>query len=342
LESGRGDLEKGMTSKKDRIQAAIAGELADRPPVALWRHFPVDDQDPRRLADATLDFQQRFDFDFIKVTPSSSQFLRDWGVRDEWKGNPEGTREYIKRVIQSPSDWRELPILEPHAGEMGSQLECLRIIREQVGESVPVIQTIFNPLAQAKNLAGADLLIEHLHRDPEAVLAGIETITRTTMKFVETVLQLGVAGIFYAVQHASYRFFDHEGFQKFVEPFDLRILEIVSDAWLNVLHLHGRDLIFEVAERYPVQIVNWHDRETGPNLSEGQSRLTSAVCGGLRQWDTMVLGDPEQVRREAMDASEQTHGGRGLILGTGCVVPVTAPYGNLRAARVALTAHSHK
>ena len=30
-------------SKRDRLAAAIAGENVDRPPVALWRHFPGDD-----------------------------------------------------------------------------------------------------------------------------------------------------------------------------------------------------------------------------------------------------------------------------------------------------------
>ena len=35
-----------MTTHRERIQAALQGELIDRAPVALWRHFPVDDQGP--------------------------------------------------------------------------------------------------------------------------------------------------------------------------------------------------------------------------------------------------------------------------------------------------------
>lgn len=33
-----------------RIEAAIAGQATDRVPVALWRHFPGDDQDAAKLA----------------------------------------------------------------------------------------------------------------------------------------------------------------------------------------------------------------------------------------------------------------------------------------------------
>jgi hypothetical protein len=46
----------------------------------------------------------------------------------------------------------------------------------------------------------------------------------------------------------------------------------------------------------------------------------------------MVLGTPEQVKLEARDAIQQT-GGRGLILGTGCVMPTIVPRANIVAAR---------
>ena len=80
-----------MVTQRERLEAAIAGELADRPPVALWRHFPVDDQDPAELARSTAEFQYRYDFDFVKVTPSSSFCLKDWGSQDLWEGSTEGT-----------------------------------------------------------------------------------------------------------------------------------------------------------------------------------------------------------------------------------------------------------
>jgi uroporphyrinogen decarboxylase len=147
---------------------------------------------------------------------------------------------------------------------------------------------------------------------------------------------LGIDGIFYAVQHASYRFFDRESYARFGERFDQQIMDAARGFWLNVLHLHGEALIFDVAEKLPAHAVNWHDRHTQPSLVEGRARLKGAVCGGLRRWETMVLGDPESVRAEAREALDALEGGRGLILGTGCVVPVIAPRSNLRAARDAV------
>jgi uroporphyrinogen decarboxylase len=322
-------------SKHDRLEAAIRGWPVDRPPVALWRHFPVDDQDPEDLADSVLAFQQQHDFDLVKVTPASSYCVSGWGAMDRWQGNPEGTRDYTHEPIQAPKDWYALDRLDPKGGALGAQLRCLELVREGLGERVPFLETIFSPLAQAKNLAGRQALLAQMRQEPKAVLHGLDVIAESTVGFVRAARERGISGIFYALQHASYELLSEEEYREFGVPFDLRVLEAAGGLWLNVLHLHGSRVMFDLVVDYPVQVVNWHDRETAPSLAEGQARFHGAVLGGLRQWDTMVRGTPADVRREAADAISTT-GGRRFILGTGCVTPITAPWANLRAARQAV------
>jgi uroporphyrinogen decarboxylase len=321
-------------SKRDRLEAAVAGEVADRPPVALWRHFPGDDQRPADLAAATLSYQWRWDWDFVKVSPASSYCLRDWGVEDRWLGNNEGTREYVKRAIETPEDWRRLPVLDVQKGFLGGQLRCLELIVQDLGGNTPIIQTIFNPLSQAKNLLGGEQLAVHLRRYPEALRAGLETITRTTSRFIRLALKTGIDGIFFAVQHARYGFMTEAEYKEFGRPYDMQLFEALegTGAWFNLLHLHGDDVMFDLLADYPVQAWNWHDQETPPSLVEGKRKVKGAVVGGLRQWETMLRGDPDRVRGEAQATIEAT-GGQGFILGTGCVTPITAPWSNLRAVR---------
>ena len=99
-----------------------------------------------------------------------------------------------------------------------------------------------------------------------------------------------------------------------------------------MLHIHGENVMFDAVADYPVQAVNWHDRETPPSLREALIRFPGALVGGLNRRGTMVGGTPDDVRREAQDALEQT-GGRRFILGTGCVLFLTTPVGNIRAVR---------
>ena len=320
-----------MNTHKQRIQACLNEQALDRPPVALWRHFPVDDQDPRLLADATLQFQRTYDFDLVKVTPASSFCLKDWGVEDEWRGDTEGTRRYTRRVIHQPRDWENLSVLEPDAPHLSGQLDCLRSLLAELGPDVPLLQTVFSPLAQAKNLAGNDILIAHLRLHPESVMKGLATIAETTRRFVEACLETGIDGVFYAIQHAQASLLTLDEYKTFGLPHDQKVLEPAQELWCNLLHLHGHNVYFSLLNSLKFQIVNWHDRETFPSLSEAQTRFSGVRCGGMRQ-DSLVYGDQTQVRDEAADAIQQTNG-KQFILGTGCVVPVIASHGNLLAAR---------
>lgn len=315
-----------------RLRATLAGEPVDRTAVALWRHFPGDDQRPADLAWATLAWQAQWDWDFIKVSPASSFCLVDWGAADQWVGGDEGNREYTARVVHAPADWRKLTPLDPVAGRLGDQLDCLRRIAAGVDADTPFIQTIFSPLAQAKNLAGAEGLITHIRRAPAEVHAALETITETTLRFVRAARATGIAGIYYAIQMANYGLLSEAEYRAFGEPYDRRILAAVADCWFNMLHLHGREGMFDLVADYPAHALNWHDRESGPTLAAGLHRFPGAVCGGLEHWEDLLRGDPALIRARIADAMAQT-GGRRLIVASGCVAPVNAPFSNLRAVR---------
>lgn len=327
---------------RERLQACLNGDPAlDRPPVALWRHFPVDDQRPETLAAATLDFQNHYDFDLVKVTPASSFSIKDWGAEDIWEGHTEGTRRYTRRPIEKPQDWETLSVLSPSSPQLAGQLACLRLIRKGLPPETPLLQTIFSPLAQAKNLAGGERLIVHLRQHPQAVLKGLEAIAETTRRFVEACLETGLDGVFYAVQHAQAGLLTLDEYKTFGLPNDLASLEPARSLWCNLLHLHGLNVYFDLVAQslFPgplFQIVNWHDRETSPSLVEGLKLFKGVVCGGISQ-KTIVLGDQSEVQKEAADAITQT-GGRRFMLGTGCVVPVIAPHGNILAARQSVEA----
>lgn len=326
---------RASISHRQRLENCLSGDKGGGIPVALWRHFPVDDQKADSLAAAHLDFQRLFDFDLLKVTPASSYLAKGWGVEDEWRGATEGTRDYTRRVVYNPEDWAELPVLDPYQGSLGESLAALKIITQELGQETPVIQTIFSPLSQAKNLVGREKLILHLRQFPEALHAGLQVIAESTLRYIEVASHTGIAGIFYAVQHAQYGLLSSQEYDEFGRGYDLRVLEPSRNMWLNMLHLHGEDVMFEKFIDYPVSVINWHDQDTPPSLKDAQMLFGGALCGGLRRERTMVLGTPEGVRMEAHNAFEATGGDR-FILGTGCVVPITAPRANLVAARSAV------
>lgn len=321
-------------NKRQRLEAAIAGEKPDRIPVALWRHWPGDDQDAQALAAAHLKWQRDYDWDLLKVGPSSSYSVVDWGVRDRWVGHIEGTREYTHRAIQQPTDWEQLTPLDPQKGMLATQVEALRLIGAGLNDTVPFIATIFSPLSQAKHLANDPVMLSHMRSHPDAFRQGLEVITESTINFIEAAKAAGISGIYYAIQHARYPLMSPAEYEMWARPFDLQILEAVSDLWLNVLHIHSSDIMFDELADYPAAIVNWHDRETGLSLRRGLEKIKGAASGGVDHW-TLHQESPEQMLEEVEDAIAQTNGRR-LLLGTGCVSMVTTPLRNIRALREAV------
>ncbi|NDJ84319.1 MAG: uroporphyrinogen decarboxylase [Chloroflexi bacterium] len=325
-------------SKRERLEKTFAGEPTDRVPVALWRHWPGDDQRPADLVEALVAFQKRWDFDFIKISPASSYCIADYGVQDQWVGHLEGTRQYTRRAVHRSLDWTELQILDPYKGQLGQILEAIRLLKDAIKGDLPYIHTIFSPMAQAKNIAGPDVLINHMRTAPERLKTGLNIITENTLRYIDALSKSGIAGIFYAIQHATFTRLSQAEYEIFGRPYDLQILEALPQSWwFNMVHLHGELPMFDLIADYPVQVINWHDQETQPDLATGKLKFKGAVCGGLGRWDAVHNGTPATVREQARQALELTSSRR-FILSTGCVMITTTPTSNIRAVREAAEA----
>ncbi|MCO6452507.1 MAG: hypothetical protein J5I90_17135 [Caldilineales bacterium] len=324
-----------MWTKRDRLEQLLAGEKADRPGVALWRHWPGDDQDPVELARSTLDWQKTFDFDFVKVSPDSNFAVEGWGARSEWQGGNEGNRQYVSHPIRQVDDWALIQPLSPASGRLGMQVECLEILGRALPDT-PFIQTIFSPTAQLKYLAGKAHVLSEIRQHGEAVESALRAITETTLRFLEAIKYTGVSGIFFATQLATASDLSLGEYERFGRVYDMQIMAAAQELfWFNLVHMHGQNAYFDLLSAYPARAINWHDRESGPTLADARDRFDGALVGGLRQIETMLYGTPADVLAEATDAIVKTDG-RGFILGTGCVTPITAPLGNIRAVRRAV------
>lgn len=319
---------------RERIKATLAGEPVDRVAVAFWRHWPVDDQYPEALANRAMEYQAQYDWDFIKVTPSSTYCTTDWGSEHAYSGRDIGEREYVRHVIQRPEDWDRIEPLDVRKGSFGRILETLRRVIERRDHDTPVIQTVFNPASVARYLAGDETYIVHLRREPERLERAERAIAETTANFVRAAIEEGADGIFLSTR-ASYEAMSAEENRRFVRPFDLQVLEPARSGWFNVMHLHGQYPMFQEIADYPVQAVNWHDRLAGPSLSDAAKIFPGALVGGVEQYQKLHYATPEEVEAQVRDAIQQT-GGRRLIVAAGCTYQLTVPVGNLMAARHAV------
>jgi uroporphyrinogen decarboxylase len=322
-------------TKRERIKAALAGKAVDRVPMGFWRHWPGDDQQPESLVRVTLEFQQRYDLDFIKIPVSSTYCVNDYGVKHEYRGSIMGDRDYLSTVIKNVDDWDRIQPLDVNKGQYGQHLEALRMIIKKRESNTPVIFTIFNPLTMASYLAGDETLLVHLRLYPDKVEKALKALSETCSNFVKAVIAEGADGIFLSTRWASYELMSEDEYRRFGKPGDLAVLVASSLGWFNVLHLHGQHPMFNIIVAYPVQAVNWHDRTTRLGLKDAQKLFHGAEMGGIEQYKILNLGSPLDVELQVHDAINQTEGRR-LIITPGCTYPISVPHGNLIAMRKAL------
>jgi uroporphyrinogen decarboxylase len=324
-----------------RIAATLAGESADRVPVALWRHFPEDDQDPSRLVERTLAWQACWDFDLVKFMPSGTYGVEDWGAVSAWTGQANGARVVVDPAVKRTHDWLALRDVDVRTGCYGRQNEALRETARRLGGRVPILQTVFSPLTTARKLA-TERLFADLRRAPEAVHHALRLITDVTIRFARDALDAGAHGVFLATQLASDRLLTRAEYEEFGKRYDLQLLDgIAGKARLSMLHLHGDDIMFDLVADYPVEMLNWHDQITEPPLREAAGRFRGIVVGGLNENGALAGGNAAGVAAEVRDAIAQT-GGRRLMIGPGCVVPIASPDAAIAAALAATGARRER
>jgi uroporphyrinogen decarboxylase len=320
-------------NKRERLERTMAGEKPDRLPVALWRHWPGDDQRANDLAQSILAFQNQWDFDFVNIMPARHYAVIDQGLQDRWGGALDGTRETTRYGVTRSLEWTELRRLEPNRGSLGQQIETLMLLQQAFGEETPFILTIYSPLTQAGMLAGAGNTVRHLRTHPERLKTALAVITDNMLRFIEALRKVGLAGIFYATEFAGYDMMSEEEYRDFGCPYDLKILEALpTNWWFNIVHISNTAPMLEVTATYPIQVLSWNDRESFTALSKGKTKFGGTVCGGLSRRQPVHLGMPGEVRDQAVEAVEQTYG-RKFILSTGSPLLITTPYANIRAAR---------
>ncbi|APV44062.1 uroporphyrinogen decarboxylase [Dehalogenimonas formicexedens] len=324
-----------MTSKRERIQAALTGQTVDRVPVGFWRHWPGDDQNPDSLAAVTLAYQRKYDLDFIKLPVSSTYCVEDYGITHAYRGSIMGDREYLSRIIHCPDDWAAVGPLDIRRGTYGWHLDSLGKIVKEKDQDTPVIVTMFHPLAIAAYLAGDELFLAHLREYPEKVLPALHTLAETSARFASACIEAGADGIFLSTRFASHELLSRDEFDQFGRPTDLMVLEAASAGWFNVLHLHGQHPMFKETAAYPVQAVNWHDRTSGIDLQTAARLSPKAVMGGVEQMRLLQDGSPREVMDQAREAIQKMNSRR-LILTTGCTYPLAVPEANLMAMRRAV------
>lgn len=322
-----------MTSR-DRVLAALRGEPVDRPPVSFWGHVYDRESSAEDLVAHTLERWRRYTWDWVKLNPRKHYHVEPWGVRYDYLSVPGEKPSVAAWPVRQPADWDAIEEKPHDQGALGEQLEAVRRLRRKLPAEVPLLQTVFTPLAILAELTEPpEALRDLLPREPERVARALEAVTSTFERYVMAVMRAGADGIYLAtVDWGSRSMVDAATLKRWSRPYDLRLLAAAGPSPYHTLHVcKGDALLYEFAD-YPVAAFSWDATAPGnPTLAEGLARLPGAVMAGIGHETELQQGPAAAIA--AYHRALEATGGRRFLFAPGCSIPPSTADDTLAALR---------
>ena len=144
-----------MWTKQERMDAVLNGELADRAPVSAWRHFTeCEHSTPKVFADMMIEFQNAYDWDYIKLQPRASYYAEAWGAEFDYNAYNGGvSAPCVKPAVSNADELDKIVELTGKEPVFQEQVEAVKQVIQQ-SNGTPVFHTIFCPTAIMQKCCG--------------------------------------------------------------------------------------------------------------------------------------------------------------------------------------------
>lgn len=337
-----------MLTKKERLEKVFRGETPDRMPVSAWRHFTEDEHSgAKRWADKLLEFQAKYDWDFLKLQPRASLFCEVWGQKYDYDNYGKNVvapcTEHLLDYETLGSDLAKIkridnsPVLDEAAEGVSIAVKAL--------PDVPVFQTIFCPGAIFEMFFGAlpsgryratsrtGGIVEAITRYPEETALAMQNITDTLIAYVKKLKEIGTYGIFHSsAALARDGYLTLPEWEKYVKKYDIQLIEAMKPMKV-MLHTCGIHANPERFVAYPIDILHWADSADGnPKLADSAEWIKNIVPAGGCDERLFGQNKAEEIA-ELSAATLRKMGKRPFVLCPDCSLSVKTTDEEIKAFR---------
>ena len=282
--------------KRELIESVIAGEPVTRIPCMFWQ-APSMYTCPEEQAEKTAEFYERHDSDIIKINN-----IPPIPVSSTGRHVPDGKTDLSMGSVNH--------------GPLHQQLQVLKSFIPMKKDSAPVLFTVLSPLSSAA------AMYPHLLTDasvsPSQKEELLTDISERTCSLVRTAVEAGADGIFFITTMASYDALSPSLYRKYGFPYDIAVLSS-SPGWCNILHAEGKEIMFPLLRKYPVQFITRNAPDSLQGLKEMAALSQKSIIGGL-SLDSLSQDRRDYLEHEVYMALKETQGKR-LIISPGIALP---------------------
>ncbi len=346
-----------------RIRKAIKLQEPDVVPVApyMGNHgakvggVPIDRycQSGKLMADAQYRAWEVYQQDALVLQSDNYYIAEGFGITVEH--HPDSTPTLKKPAIENLSDIYRLQVPDPRKdGRMPVYLEAAEILAVRMRDSGAALRLPgTGPFSLASHLIGTERFLMEVakaNQSPggdaeQALMCLMELTTAALASFTKACFDAGAHLTTVGDSLASPDVISPAMYRKWVFPFEkkfFREVNLYAEKYQGVaiLHICGNT----------IQILEWM-ADTGAPVLEIDSKVSMKtakekvghrVClmGNIHPTEVLLQGTVADVRDAANQVIADAGRGGGLILGSGCEVPIYAPQENIKEmVRVARSHH---
>ncbi len=326
----------------DRVETALRHEEPDRvpcvpelclPSIRITR-IPYSEYctNGKKLARSLIASWKRFKYDGITVDSDTFVTASGFGLKIRMKGNevPRG----IGSIVKTEEDVDNLQIPDPHRdGRMPVWIEAAKIIVKEVGRKIWIMgRADQGPFDLAAELRGIEAFVIDLYKNPGLAHKLLRKTTEASVEFAKAMYDTGVHMTAFGESIGGPDFVSPKLYEEFAYPYEKQAVQELQKAGVRVsIHICGA-----ATPILPLMV------ETGADILEIDQKVDigkakelvgdrTTLMGNLDPTAVLFLGTPETVKKVSKECIMKAGKGGGLILSSGCDVPMRTPFRNIEA-----------
>jgi len=324
---------------KDRLLHIFNGKQVDKVPVGSFTTSPVvelmdmcgaarpeADHDPKKMALLAISQHEIAGFETIRF-PFDCTVLGEAMGCEIQAGTKERTPAIISGPFKDSIEGLEVPDDLLDRGRIPSMLKVVDIIRDMVGDELPIIAGLEGPTDLAVYLSDLKSFLLWTIKDRERVEQLLDVCTDACIELGNAYLQQGVDVVCIADAVASPELVQPSDFEELIKPRYSRLARSLNG--LSVLHVCGKaDPIISHMTECGFDGISIEesiqDLKTAVDIAH---KNNTVIIGNVSTSVTMFSGTSQQVKEEAfksLDAGVD-------ILAPGCGLAPQTPIQNLKA-----------
>jgi uroporphyrinogen decarboxylase len=290
----------------------------------------------RLIADAQIAAYRRFGYDVIRVFTDLYTQAEAMGAKVHY---PDDETAYLAGpAIDSVARIARLKPADPwRDGNLPAHLDAMARVHQAVGQEVPVNGALTGPFTTASFLIGTENLARLMLKEPAAVHQLCELACLSALAYARAILSAGCTPSLTDAM-CSTTVISPRQFREFGFPYLKRIIDFLhSQGRAATLHICGKTRpIWEAMADTGADCLSL---DNAANLAEAKSKVGHRVrlMGNVPPSEIMLQGTPAQVREAVRACVRQAHDNpKGLIVASGCSLPVETPWKNIDAMLAAV------